>query len=91
MTVFFPLNFVFCIRNGNSYLKVPMWLYWFGKELRVVRISKDFPRLNGARLIKVGGVSVEKIYEQTRDYIPQGESKQFVLNSSTYLFTYPVF
>jgi hypothetical protein len=76
---------------GWSYAKVPMWLYWFGKELRVVRVSRDFPRANGARLVKINGVAVEKIYEQMREYISQGESEQFVLNSSSYLFTYPVF
>jgi len=76
---------------GWSYPKTPLWLYWFGKELRVVRVSKDFPRLNGARLVKIGGVPVEKIYEQTREYISQGETEQFTLNSSPYLFTLPVF
>lgn len=76
---------------ASSYLKIPMQLYWFGKELRVIRVSGDLPRLNGARLVGVGGVPVEKIYEQSRNYIPQGESEQFVLNSSTYLYTYPVF
>jgi hypothetical protein len=72
---------------GWSYPRVPMSLFWFGKELRVIGISKEFPRLNGARLVKVGGAPVEKIYEQMREYISQGESEQFVLNASEYLFT----
>jgi hypothetical protein len=76
---------------GNSYPRIPMWLYWFGKELRVARVSKDFPRLSGARLVKINGVAVEKIYEQTREYIPQGETEQFTLSASPYLMTYPVF
>jgi len=76
---------------GGLYPRIPMRLYWFGKQLRVIRVSEELPRLNGARLVKINGVPVEKIYEQSRDYIPQGESEQYVLNSSTYLFSYPVF
>ncbi len=76
---------------GWSFFRVPINLFWFGKELRVVQAAKEFPRLNGARLAKIGGVSVDKVYEQTREYISQGESEQFVLSSSTYLFTQPVF
>lgn len=77
--------------TNEYYPKIPMWLFWFGKELRVVRVSDEFPRLNGARLLKIDGVPVEEIYEKAREYIPQGESEQYVLNWSTYLFAYPVF
>lgn len=74
-----------------AYPKLPVSLYWFGKELRVIRVSKDFPRVNGARVTKINGVPIEKIYEQARDYIPQHETEQYVMNSSQYLLTYPVF
>jgi len=73
-----------------SFPRVPMDLFWFGKELRVRRVSKEFPRLNGARLTRIGGVPVEKVYERGREYISQGESEQFVLNASGNLFTLPV-
>jgi hypothetical protein len=76
---------------GGFFPRVPMNLFWFGKELRVTKVSKQFPRLNGARLVKIGGVSVEKIYEQSREYIPQGETEQFTLDASTRRFTSPVF
>jgi len=76
---------------GWFFPRVPMNLFWFGKELRVTKVSKQFPRVNGARLTKIGGVAVEKIYEQSREYISAGETEQFVLNSSTWGFTYPIF
>lgn len=76
---------------GGLYPQMPVRLFWFGKELRVVRVSKEFPRLNGARLIKINGVPVEKIYERCREYISQQESEQFVLNASAYLMIDPVF
>jgi hypothetical protein len=76
---------------GRFFPRVPMNLFWFGKELRVTKVSKQFPRLNGAQLVKIGGVSVEKIYEQSRAYIPQGETEQFTLDASTRGFTSPIF
>lgn len=78
---------------GVSWLfpRVPMNLFWFGRELRVTRAAKQFPRVNGARLVKIGGVPVEKVYEQAREYIPQGETEQYTLNASTGIFTHPIF
>ena len=73
-----------------AFPRVPMNLFWFGKELRVVRVAKEFPRVNGARLVKIGGVPVEKVYEQTREYISQAESEQFVLHASGQLLARPV-
>lgn len=74
-----------------SFPRVPVDLFWFGKELRVTSVAKEFPRVRGAQIVKIGGVPVEKIYEQMREYISQGESEQFVLSASSYLFKYPVF
>lgn len=71
--------------------RVPMNLFWFGNELRVTKVSKQFPRLNGARLTKIGGVSVDKIYEQIREYISTGETEQFVRNASPWRVTFPIF
>lgn len=76
---------------GWFYPRVPVNLFWFGKELRVVKVSAKHPRLNGARLVKIGNVPIEKIYEATREYIAQGETEQFVLEANTRLITYPVF
>lgn len=74
---------------SNLFSRVPMNLFWFGKELRVVKVSDKFPRVNGATLTKIGGVKIEVIYEQMRQYVSQGESEQFTLNASAYLFTFP--
>jgi hypothetical protein len=76
---------------GWFFPHVPMNLFWFGKELRVTQVSKQFPRVNGARLLKIGGVGVDKIYEQSRAYIPQGETEQFTLDASTRRFASPIF
>lgn len=76
---------------GARFPRVPLRLYWFGKELRVAEVAKEFPRLNGARVLKIGGEPVEKIYERSREYIAPNESEQFVLDTSVSLFTRPAF
>ncbi|HEY8559132.1 MAG TPA: hypothetical protein VIL74_01930 [Pyrinomonadaceae bacterium] len=73
------------------YPRVPLELFWFGKELRVTRAAAAYPRLNGARVTKIGGVAIEKIYERSREYISPGESEQFTLSASADLVTFPVF
>lgn len=70
---------------------VPIRLFWFGKELRVREVSRDFPCTNGAKLIKIGGVSVEEIFRRSQPFISQGESPQFVLSANASLLTYPAF
>jgi hypothetical protein len=74
-----------------AFPRVPLDLFWFGRELRVTQTAREFPRLNGARVVKIGGTAVEKVYERAREYISPGESEQFVLSASGYLLTYPVF
>jgi hypothetical protein len=74
-----------------NYPRVPIQFFWFGKELRVTRVGKEFPRANGARLVKIEGISVEEILRRSRDYIPQGESEgSFLAANSSYL-RFPVF
>jgi len=70
---------------------VPMRLFWFGKELRVRKASRDFPRLNGAKLVKISGVSVEEIFKRSQPFISQGESPQLVLSANASFLTYPAF
>lgn len=86
------------VGDGHTFLhwnwafdSVPMRLFWFGKELRVSKVSQDFPRLNGAKLVKIGGVSVEEIFRRSQPFISQGESPQLVLSANASLLTYPAF
>ena len=70
---------------------VPMRLFWFGEELRVSKVSRDFPRLNGAKLVKIGGVSVEEIFRRSQPFISQGETPRLILSTQAHFLTYPAF
>lgn len=74
-----------------TYGRVPLRLFWFGKELRVVKADPKFPRVNGAKITKIGGVSIEEIFKRSREYISQDETPQFVLEASANFLTFPAF
>lgn len=76
---------------GRLFPRLPIRFYWFGKELRVIQVSKQYPQLIGARVGKINGRRVDEIYNISRGYIALGESEEYVLNTSPFLFTFPVF
>ena len=73
------------------YGAVPMRLFWFGKELRVVKTDANFPRTNGAKVVKIGGVPIEEIYKRSQPYISQDETPQFILEANAAMLVYPAF
>ena len=76
---------------GWLFPRLPVRIFWFGKELRVTSASSEYPRLVGARVVKINGVDVSRLYNASREYIAPNESEQFVLEASSYLLTRPVF
>jgi hypothetical protein len=86
------------VGDGHTWLawprvfpRIPVKLFWFGHELRIVQVSKDYPQLSGAQITKINGRNVNELYQLSREYISPGESEEFVLNTNPYLITFPVF
>jgi hypothetical protein len=76
---------------GGLFPRLPVRLFWFKNELRVTQVSSKYPQLSGARVTKINGRDVSEVYQASRGYIAAGESEQYVLNSSPFLFTFPQF
>lgn len=74
-----------------AYGSVPIRVFWFGKELYVVKSDAKFPRLNGAKVTKIGGVEVEELFRRSQPYISQDETPQFVLEASANFLIFPAF
>ncbi len=72
------------------YEAVPIRFFWFGKELRVFRVDKKYANLAGAKLTKIGGVSVEEVFKLNQPLISQNESQQFVLGANAYQISFPI-
>lgn len=77
------------IGDGHTYLAIgniqhmyPSEVFWFGKELRVVRTATAYPEALGACLVEINGIDIEDINTAIQRVIPQGENEWYVLNHS---------
>lgn len=72
-----------------SYQRVPLSLFWFGKELRVTRTVAAYRRALGARVVKIGGASVDEAFARAQPFVHQGENEWFVKSESAGFMEYP--
>jgi hypothetical protein len=76
---------------ASAFEMIPIRCFWFGKELRVFRTDKKFADLAGAKLLKIGGVTVEEIFKRSQPFISQGETPQFILSANAYQISFPTY
>jgi hypothetical protein len=72
-----------------SYRPAPLSLYWFGKELRVTRTIAAHRRALGARVVKIGGVSIDEAVARQQPFVQQGENEWFAKSESAGFMEYP--
>lgn len=66
---------------------VPIEVFWFGDELRVVRAAPKYSSVLGTRIIAVGSTPLDEVNRRLQQLIPQGESEWFVMDKSARLIT----
>jgi hypothetical protein len=59
--------------------QVPIGLFWFGRELRVVRSDAAHRNLLGQRVVRIGSVGIDDAATHLRQLIPADETENFVL------------
>lgn len=69
--------------------RVPLRLFWFGKELRVIETVGAYSKALGTRVVKIGGVDIREAYRRDQPYISQGETLEFILNANAQNMIYP--
>jgi hypothetical protein len=82
-------RFAAMIGDGHTFLATwdihhfyPLELYWFQKELRVIRTVPAHEEVLGMRLIAINGVSIKEVSARVQGVIPQGENEWYVLQQS---------
>ena len=70
------------VETDHFYRRLPLELFWYGDQLRIVRSLQDDSQLMGAQLIAVAGVDVEEVHRRLQPLIPQGENPWHVLACS---------
>jgi hypothetical protein len=60
----------------------PLSLYWFGRDLRVLRAAPEYKSALGAKVVKVGGMNITDVQTRLFKVLTQSENEWFVLNNS---------
>jgi len=62
--------------------RFPLSLYWFGSDLRVLRTTRPYKRVLGARLVAINGTPILSVRDKIREIFSQDETELLFLASS---------
>jgi hypothetical protein len=71
--------------------RYPIALYWFGRELRVIAAAKEYQNALGARVVKIGALSVDEAQSRILSCFPtaENENEWYVLSASPAFIVVP--
>jgi hypothetical protein len=78
---------LYFVRNRTEVSRLPIRLWWFGDELRIVRTSSEQQALLGCRVTRIGERSVPQAFQRVRDVKAGNESWRRYM--SAYYLTSP--
>ena len=76
---------LYLVRNRTEVKRLPIRVWWFHEQLRVVRATRDHSDLLGCRVVRIGGVPIDKAAGRVADIMAGNASWHRYL--STYLLT----
>jgi len=78
---------LYLMRNRTEVRRVPLRLWWFGNELRIVRAANEYSYLSGCRVTRIGRLSALDALAKVRGIKAGNESWQRYM--SAYFLTSP--
>ena len=75
------------VDTSKLYRTLPIEVFWFGQDLRVIRAAPEYKNAIGTRIVKIGSSSINEVRPKLQQLIPQGESEWFELDRSAGLIT----
>jgi hypothetical protein len=75
------------IDTSKLYRQLPIEVFWFGNDLRVVCAAPEYKRALGTKVVKIGATPIKQVQQGLQQLIPQGESQWFVMDRSAGLVT----
>ena len=75
------------IDTSKLYRSLPIEVFWFGNDLRVVRAAPEYKEAIGTKIVKVGSTNINEVHRDLLQLISQGESEWFVMDRSAKLIT----
>jgi hypothetical protein len=78
---------LYLMRNRTEVRRVPLRVWWFGNELRVVRAANEYTDLTGCSVLRLGRLSALAAFDKVRGIKAGNESWQRYM--SAYFLTSP--
>ncbi len=78
---------LYILRNRSELRRYPIRVWWFGDGLYVVRATPEFSELRGAKILRIGGSTVEQV-KKAADPLFAGNAS-WLNYMSTYTMTSP--
>jgi hypothetical protein len=75
------------VDTSKLYQRLPIEVFWFGNDLRVVRAAPEYKTAIGTKIVRVGSTEISEVKRQLQVLISQGESEWFVMDRSAGLIT----
>jgi hypothetical protein len=75
------------VDTSKLYRTLPIEVFWFGNDLRVVRAAPEYEKAIGTKIVKVGSTEISEVKRRLQQLIPQGESDWLVMDRSAGLIT----
>jgi hypothetical protein len=75
------------VDTSKLYRRLPIEVFWFGDDLRVVRAAPEYKKAIGTKIVKVGSMPINEARRKLQQLIPQGENEWFVMDRSAGLIT----
>ena len=72
---------LYLVRNRTEVRRLPVRVWWFRDELRVVRAASDHADLLGCRVARIGSLSAAAAFRRVRDVKPGNASWQRYMSS----------
>jgi hypothetical protein len=75
------------VDTSKLYHRLPMEVFWFGDDLRVVRAAPEYKEAIGTTIVKVDSTPITEVRRKLNQLIPQGENEWYVMDKSAALIT----
>ena len=79
------------VQPGSYFMRYPINVYWFSRELRVIAAAKQYESAIGARVVKIGDLDIDEVAKRVSTCFPSAanENDWYVLNMSPAIMMRP--
>jgi hypothetical protein len=68
--------------TSGLYERFPLEVFWFGRDLRVIRAAPEYRQVLGAKITAIGSFPIREVQRRLQQIIPQEENRWYRLSSS---------